>query len=135
MLSLLLSVMLGLLCVNVVQSLGLNELVDLGGGEAGNELLGEGVADGLACSVSVKLLLHWDCAKLTLLALLVLEVLHGLEGGASGDNFVAESTLVVLSLVDLVALFLGVACERYQHRRAECWRGCKQGSAHRIRTS
>jgi hypothetical protein len=40
---------LGALAVDEVGALGLGELVDLGGGEAGEELLGELVGDGLAC--------------------------------------------------------------------------------------
>lgn len=48
-LGLLLSVSLGLLAVDVVQALGLEELVDLGAGDASNHLLCELVLDGLAC--------------------------------------------------------------------------------------
>lgn len=39
----------GLLAVDVVGTFGLSELVDLTTGETGNELLGEGVGDWLAC--------------------------------------------------------------------------------------
>lgn len=48
-LSILLGLMLRAFTVNEVLALGLGELVDLGGGEAGKELLSEGVVDGLAC--------------------------------------------------------------------------------------
>lgn len=48
-LSVLLGLMLRAFTVNEVLALGLGELVDLGGGEAGKELLSEGVVDGLAC--------------------------------------------------------------------------------------
>jgi hypothetical protein len=40
---------LGLLTVDVVGTLGLGELVDLTTDDAGEELLGELVVDGLAC--------------------------------------------------------------------------------------
>lgn len=48
-LSVLLSVVVGLDLVGLVETLGLSELVDLGAGETGEELLGGGVGDGLAC--------------------------------------------------------------------------------------
>lgn len=47
-LSLLLRVMLRFLGINVVESLGLDELVDLGSGEPCEKLLGESVVDRLA---------------------------------------------------------------------------------------
>lgn len=47
------SLMLGPLAVNVVKPLGLAELVDLSTGKASEEFLGELVADGLACVVSI----------------------------------------------------------------------------------
>lgn len=47
-LGLLLGLVLGLLAVEVVHALGLGQLVDLGGGEAGEHLLGELVLNGLA---------------------------------------------------------------------------------------
>lgn len=48
-LGLLLGLVLGLLTVEEVEALGLEELVDLGAGNASKSLLGEGVLDGLAC--------------------------------------------------------------------------------------
>lgn len=48
-LSVLLSVVVGLDLVGLVETLGLSELVDLGTGETGEELLCGGVGDGLAC--------------------------------------------------------------------------------------
>lgn len=47
-LGLLLGVSLGLLAVDVVQALGLEELVDLGAGDTSNHLLSKLVLDGLA---------------------------------------------------------------------------------------
>lgn len=47
-LGVLLGVVLGLLTVNPVHTLALDELVDLAADDTGEELLGEGVADGLA---------------------------------------------------------------------------------------
>ena len=49
MLGVLLGVVLGLLAVNPVHALGLGELVDFATDKAGDEFLGKGVADGLAC--------------------------------------------------------------------------------------
>jgi hypothetical protein len=49
LLSTLLGLVLGALAVDVVGALGLGELVNLATGDAGQELLGEGVVDGLAC--------------------------------------------------------------------------------------
>jgi len=45
----LLCLMLSPLLVGKVHAFGLGELVDLGTGETGEELLGKGVVDGLAC--------------------------------------------------------------------------------------
>lgn len=50
-LGLLLGLVLGLLAVEEVEALGLEELVDLGAGNASKSLLGEGVLDGLACCI------------------------------------------------------------------------------------
>lgn len=47
-LGILLGLVLRALAVDEVLALGLGELVDLGGGEAGKELLSEGMVDGLA---------------------------------------------------------------------------------------
>lgn len=47
----LLGLVLGLLAVEEVLALGLGESVDLGTGEAGEELLGESVGDGLTCMI------------------------------------------------------------------------------------
>ena len=80
----LLGLVLGLLSVDVVKTLGLAELVDLSAGERGNELLGELVVDGLA-----------------LLALSLLEGVHGSERGTTGKNLVREGALVVI-VVDLL---------------------------------
>jgi hypothetical protein len=46
---------------------------------------------------------------LTLLALPVLEHLHGHEGSTAGDDLVAELGLVIILLVGLVVVVLGVA--------------------------
>ena len=83
-LSILSSVVLGLLLVDVVEALGLNQLVDLSTGKAGNELLGELVVD-----------------RLALLALSLLKGVHGSERGTTSEELVAELALVVV-VVDLV---------------------------------
>jgi hypothetical protein len=46
---------------------------------------------------------------LTLLALPVLEHLHGHEGSTASDDLVAELSLVVILLVGLVVVVLGIA--------------------------
>ena len=51
LLDLLLAMALGLLTVDKVQSLGLSLAVDKGTDEAGQDLLGLGVASGIACNV------------------------------------------------------------------------------------
>lgn len=71
-------------------------LVDLGGSEAGNELLGKGVRHGLA-----------------LVALVVLEGLEASKGGAASDELVAEARLVLLEavvVVDLLVRVLALVC-------------------------
>lgn len=50
-LGLLLGLVLGLLAVEEVEALGLEELVDLGAGNASKSLLGKGVLNGLACCI------------------------------------------------------------------------------------
>lgn len=58
----LVTVLLGVLAsaqlVGLIHSLGLGQLVDLGANKAGKNLLGEGVADRLACSELVR-----ECAS------------------------------------------------------------------------
>lgn len=49
------------------------------------------------------------CRVLTVLALTVLEQLHGLEGGAAGNDLVAELALVA-ALVDGITVLLGFSC-------------------------
>lgn len=78
LLSILLGTVLGPFAVDPVGALGLGELVDLGAGEASEELLGEGVGDVLA-----------------LLALVVLKGLECGKGGSAGEELVAEAGLVV----------------------------------------
>lgn len=46
-----LTLVLGLLAVKEAEALGLGELVDLGTGKGGKELLGEGVVGGLALTL------------------------------------------------------------------------------------
>lgn len=96
--SLLLSVSLGLeldlLLVGPWGQSGLDELLSLGGGNSGQGLLSEGVG-------------YW----LALLTLLLLPEVHGLEASSSANGLVGERTLgVVLSAVDGVTVFLGLAC-------------------------
>lgn len=96
---------LGTLAVNVVGALGLAELVDLRTREAGQELLGELVGDGLAWRVvsgDVDLGRMWS-GLLTLIALVVLEHLHGGEATGTGEELMAELGLVV-RLVDLLVV-------------------------------
>lgn len=79
--------MLGLLAVNEVEALGLDQLVDLGTGQGGNGLLGEAVADSLALG-----------------ALVVLPLVHGGEAGAGAEKLMRQGALVVVVVVvDLVA--------------------------------
>lgn len=92
LLGVLLGVVLGLLSVDVVETLGLDELVGLGTGKGSEGLLGEAVLDGLA-----------------LLALLVLEEVHGLEGGSTADKLVGELALVLLAVHGLVVV-LALVC-------------------------
>jgi hypothetical protein len=54
-LGVLLGMVVGLDLVVLIETLGFDELVDLGASEAGEELLGEGVGDGLAYLRSVSL--------------------------------------------------------------------------------
>jgi len=49
LLRVLLGVLVGADLVDLVQALGLDQLVDLGADEAGQDLLGQGVLDGFAC--------------------------------------------------------------------------------------
>lgn len=86
-LSVLLGLVLGLLFVDVVKALGLDELVDLSTGKRSNKLLGELVVDGLA-----------------LLALSLLESMHGSERGTTSEDLVGELALVVV----VVSLVVGV---------------------------
>lgn len=79
--------MLGLLSVDVVEALGLTELVNLGASKGSNELLGELVVD-----------------RLALLALSLLESVHGSERGTTGEDLVRELALVVV----VVGLVVGV---------------------------
>jgi len=90
-LGLLLGLVLGLLAVEEVEPLGLEELVDLGAGDGRKRLLGEGVADGLA-----------------VLALPLLPQVHRLEGGPARYHLVRPLGLVRLAVVDLVARVLGI---------------------------
>lgn len=106
---------LGLLAVNEVQPLGLNQLVNLGAGKADKELFGELVADWLACE-SVSGLLHHTISSggwaRTLLALVIFEYLHSTERRGTGKGFVAEARLVVLEVIaiDLVVGVLRISC-------------------------
>lgn len=64
---------------------------NLGGSEASDELLGEGVRDGLA-----------------LVTLVVLEGLEASKGSASGYNLMAKAGLVLLEIVVVVDLLVAV---------------------------
>jgi len=101
---------LGLLFINEILALGLSELVDLGAGEASEELLGEGVVDRLSCFRVRFCVLHgaWRGWGRTLFALAVLEDFEGTEGGGTADELVAELGFVVVVAVALVDLLVGV---------------------------
>jgi hypothetical protein len=78
---------LGLLSVDVVETLGLTELVDLSASKGSNELLGELVVD-----------------RLALLALSLLESVHGSERSTTSEDLMRELALVVV----VVGLVVGV---------------------------
>lgn len=79
--------------------MSLGELIDLTTSEAREELLGKLVGD-------------W----LTLLALMVFEELHALEGSGAGDELVGELALIVrvviasILIVHLLVILLSVIC-------------------------
>ena len=98
MLGVLLGVVVGLLTINPVHTLGLGELVNLAADNAGQELLGESVAHGLACNGSVQKRSAGGEER-TVLALMVLVGLHGTEGSGTGGELVGELALVVLLTV------------------------------------
>jgi hypothetical protein len=80
-----------------ILALGLGELVDLTTNEPHQELLGKGMRD-----------------RLALVALMVFEQLHALEGGGAGDQLVTEAGLVLLRegvVVDLGVRFAGFVWE------------------------
>ena len=106
LLGLLLGVVLGLLAVDKVQALGLDELVDLEAGGGRQHLLGQAVLDGLA-----------------LLALVLLPEAHALEGGRGAQELVGQLGLVGLAVVDLVTGVLCLSCEGCQ----PCARGDASG--------
>jgi hypothetical protein len=87
LLGVLLGLVLGLLSVDVVETLGLTELVDLSASEGSNELLGELVVD-----------------RLALLALSLLKGVHGSERSTTSEDLVRELALVVV----VVSLVVGV---------------------------
>lgn len=88
-LGVLLSLVLGLLLIDIVEALGLNQLVDLSTSKAGKELLSELVVD-----------------RLALPALSLLKGVHGSERGTASEELVAELALVVV-VVDLVVGVVG----------------------------
>lgn len=110
-LSVLLGSVLGALLVDEVHTLGLSELVNLSTGNTGEELLSEGVGDWLACRryLSVCLIgMRGDgVSRHTVLALLILKELEGLEGSGTSNELVGELSLTVW-LVILVDLLVGV---------------------------
>lgn len=65
-----------------------------------------------------------ETGRHTLLALAVLEELHGLEGGATGHDLMAEMRLVLLGavvVVDLLVMVVGLACrEEVSVSKNEC---------------
>lgn len=115
-LGVLLGVVLGLLAVKPVHTLALGELVDLAADDTGEELLSEGVADGLAyvlkskseyCSRWIRLRMKCGVSR-TLLALVVLVGLHAGKGSGTGSELVGELALVVLlTVVHLLVCLLG----------------------------
>jgi hypothetical protein len=115
-LGVLLGMVLSLLAVDEVETLGLDQLVDLSTSEPDEELLGELMADGLA-----------------LLPLAVLKELEGTEGCGAGKGLVAEAGLVLLEViaVDLVVGFLRISCGGARSARDGGGRG--RGDAYPIR--
>lgn len=80
-----------LLGINRVKSLGFNQLVDFSAGKSGEHLLGKAVVNGLS-----------------LLPLLVLEEVHGLESCGTTNELVRELGLMWLAIVQLIPSGLGV---------------------------
>jgi hypothetical protein len=108
-LGLLLGMALRLLAVDVVEALGLNQLVDLGAGEPGDDLLGKAVLDGLAWITVSSLPTRKKNGGRTAVALVVLPLLHGLEGGAASENLMADVALMApLVVVHTVAVLAGL---------------------------
>ena len=115
LMALLLSLVLGTLLVEEIHTLGLGKAVDLGAGEAGEELLGELVGDGLAVSALLVLegwgggLALWDLCDGGKGGGVTLEAS---EGGGTGDGLVGELGLVggvVVGVVGLLVVVVGVA--------------------------
>lgn len=92
LLSVLSSVALGLLFVDVVKTLGLDELVNLSTSKGSNELLGELVVDRLALGT-----------------LSLLESVHGSERGTTSKELVGDLALVLV-VIDLVVGVVGFTC-------------------------
>lgn len=117
----LLGVLLGTDLVDLIHTLGLGKSVDLRTDDASKKLLGESVANGLAWWISWRLAWLSDTGKgdvvrretmHTLLALVVLEELHALEGSGTGQKLVGELGLVVLlAVVDLTVSLVGIVCK------------------------
>jgi len=104
LLGILLGLVLGLLAVDVVHTLGLSELVDLGTSESGKELFGELVRDRLACLACQQCFIVRGSVVLALAALVVLECLEGSEGGTASNNLVAQAGLIVVIVALLVSV-------------------------------
>jgi hypothetical protein len=102
-----LSLTLGLLTVDPIGAFGLGELVDLTTSEAGKELLGKGVRNGLPCAF---ISLRFEARMRSRQTFVALMVFKGLEGGKStgtGKHFVAKAALVVgFSVLHLVVVLL-----------------------------
>jgi hypothetical protein len=101
----LLGVLVGLDSVNLIHTLGLGELVDLGADKAHQGLLSESVLDSLAYTENMirMMLSRYHVASLspTLLALVVLVGLHAGKGSGTGNELVRELALVLLAAVHL----------------------------------
>jgi hypothetical protein len=93
----------------IILALGLDELVDLGTGEACNKLLGELMGDGLAWAEAGQL--RGCCktaARLTLITLVVLEGFEAGKGGSTGNGLMREAGRVVGLPLVVVDRIVGV---------------------------
>lgn len=107
----LLGVLVSLDPVNLIHTLALGELVNLGANKTSQGLLGKRVLNGLAyMGMKIKIFFFQCCERisLTLLALVVLPGLHTGKGSGTSNELVRE-----LALVLLLAVHLAVSIVRF----------------------